>query len=124
MEFMFLMLDGEVIRDWTEAQQSDAVARMAAFTGPLRAAGIYRDSGGLGPDFGAARVRVTDGQASVVDGPFAGAAQLVGGFLVVECASRDEAIEPANAAPRPSGRRWRSGSSGGIESRHRQLDYV
>lgn len=81
MEFMLLMLDGEVIRGWTEAQQHEAVARMAAFTAPLRAAGIYRDSGGLGPDFDAARVRV------------------VGGFLVVECASRDEAIELAERCP-------------------------
>ena len=99
MEFMLLMLDGEVIRDWTEAQQRDAAARMAAFTAPLRAAGTYRDSGGLGPDFGAARVRVTDGRASVVDGPFEGAVQVVGGFLVVACASRDEAIELAKRCP-------------------------
>ncbi len=99
MEFMLLMLDGEVIRGWTEAQQHEAVARMAAFTAPLRAAGIYRDSGGLGPDFDAARVRVTDGWASVVDGPFEGAEQVVGGFLVVECASRDEAIELAERCP-------------------------
>jgi hypothetical protein len=72
---------------------------MAAFTAPLRAAGIYRDSGGLGPDFGAARVRVTDGQASVVDGPFAEATQVVGGFLVVVCASLDEAVELAKRCP-------------------------
>ena len=99
MEFMLLMLDGEVIRDWPEAQQREAVARMAAFTAPLRAAGTYRDSGGLGPDFDAARVRVTDGWASVVDGPFETARQVVGGFLVVECASRDEAIELAKRCP-------------------------
>jgi hypothetical protein len=34
MEFMFLMLDGEVIRDWSEARQRDAVARVAAFKSP------------------------------------------------------------------------------------------
>jgi len=99
MEFIFLMLDGEVIRDWTQAQQRDAVARMAEFTAPLRAAGVYRDSGGLGSDFGAARVRVTGGQASVVEGPFEGAQRVVGGFLVVECASRDEAIALAKRCP-------------------------
>ena len=99
MEFIFLMLDGEVIRDWTEAQQRQAVARMADFIAPLRGAGVYRDSGGLGPDFGAARVRIEAGRARVVDGPFDGAQQVVGGFLVVECASRDEAIELAKRCP-------------------------
>jgi hypothetical protein len=99
MEFMLLILDGELIRDWTEDQQRAALARMAGFTARLRAAGQYRDSGGLGPDFGAARVRVTDGQASVVDGPFAEAQQVVGGFLVVECDSREEAIELAKQCP-------------------------
>jgi hypothetical protein len=99
MEFLFLMLDGEVIRDWTQAQQREAVARMADFTAPLRASGAYRDSGGLGPDFGAARVRVEADGPSVVDGPFVGAQQVVGGFLVVECASREAAIELAKRCP-------------------------
>jgi hypothetical protein len=99
IEFMFLMLDAEVIRPWTTAQQEEAVAGMAAFKAPLEAAGRLKDSGGLGPDFDGARVRVEDGVASVVEAPFEDAQWTVGGFLIVECASREEAIELAKQCP-------------------------
>jgi hypothetical protein len=99
MEFIFLMLDGEVIRPWTQARQRAAVARMQAYAAELTSAGKFKDSGGLGPDFDAARVRVQDGAPSVLMGPFDGAVQVVGGFMIVECASLEEAIELAKTCP-------------------------
>ncbi|HEY2048682.1 MAG TPA: YciI family protein [Caulobacteraceae bacterium] len=98
-EFLFLMLDGEVIRYWSEDQQRTAVARMDAFTAPLKAAGRWKDGGGVGPDFDGARVRVSGGSTTVVEGPFDGAHQVVGGFMVVECESRDAAIKLAKQCP-------------------------
>ena len=98
-EFMFLMLDGEVIRDWTEDQQKTAVARMNEFTAPLKDAGRWKDGGGVGPDFDGARVRVSNGKTDVLEGPFERARQVVGGFMVVECESREAAIELAKSCP-------------------------
>jgi hypothetical protein len=99
MEFMFLLLDGEVVRDWSEDRQRDAVAKMAAFKAPLEAAGRLKDSGGLGDDLDAVRVRARGVDVSATFGPFEEATGIVGGYLVVECASRDEAVELAEHCP-------------------------
>lgn len=44
-------------------------------------------------------VRVVDGEAIVLDGPFAETREQVGGYFVVDCASLDEAIELAALVP-------------------------
>jgi len=98
-EFVFLVLDAESIRDWSTAQQEAALAAMAAFMAPLRAAGRLKETAGLGPDFDGARVQVTNGAATVTEAPFADAERTIGGYFVVDCASRDEAIELAKACP-------------------------
>jgi hypothetical protein len=40
-----------------------------------------------------ARIRVTNGQFSVKDGPFAESKEVVGGFALIEAKSKEEAIE-------------------------------
>ena len=52
----------------------------------LFAEGVHRSSLG-------ARVKVDGGKRTVTDGPFAETKELVGGMIVVEVRSRDEAIE-------------------------------
>jgi len=99
MEFLLVMLDGVTLRPWTEEQYQSALVRMGAFTEPLKKAGVWKDAGGLGPDFDGARVRVSDGKTTVVDGPFEGAQDVVGGFAVLECDTREQAIEIAKKCP-------------------------
>jgi len=98
-EFAFLILDAESIRDWTTEQQEAALAAMAAFMAPLRASGRLKETAGLGPDFDGARVQVAAGAATVTDAPFADAERTIGGYFVVDCASREEAIELAKSCP-------------------------
>ena len=40
-----------------------------------------------------ARVRQTNGQASVVDGPFTESKEVVGGFAILQANSKEEAVE-------------------------------
>src|SRR5215831_19023682 len=54
--------------------------------------GVLIQQGGLLPSSAGARVRVSGGKMSVTDGPFAETKELVGGFAILEAASRDEAI--------------------------------
>ena len=46
-----------------------------------------------------AKVRFEGGKRTVTDGPFTEAKELVGGYWIWECASRDEAIEWLKRAP-------------------------
>jgi hypothetical protein len=52
----------------------------------LFADGVHRSALG-------ARVKVADGKRTVTDGPFAETKELIGGIIVVDVRSRDEAVE-------------------------------
>ena len=58
-------------------------------------AGRMLDSGGLMPLATGARVRIVDGQLSVVDGPFVEAKELIGGYAIFELRDKEEAVASA-----------------------------
>ena len=45
------------------------------------------------------RVRIKAGLRQVTDGPFAETKEAIGGFYLIECATRDEAVEWAKKLP-------------------------
>jgi hypothetical protein len=47
----------------------------------------------------AARLQVRNGKASVLDGPFAEAKEMVGGFFLLNCKTREEALAIATTCP-------------------------
>ena len=51
------------------------------------------------PDSKAARVQVRSGKQQVLDGPFAEAKEMVGGFFLLNCKSREEAVAIAATCP-------------------------
>jgi hypothetical protein len=57
--------------------------------------GTMVTNGGLLPRAQGASVRLSKGQVKVVDGPYAEAKEVVGGFAIFELKSREEAIEGA-----------------------------
>jgi hypothetical protein len=58
-------------------------------------AGRMLDSGGLMPLATGAQVRITDGQLSVVDGPFVEAKEVIGGYAIFELQGKEEAVASA-----------------------------
>ena len=54
--------------------------------------GVPLQSGGLLPSSKGARVKVSGGKLSVTDGPFAETKELIGGFAILDAASKEEAI--------------------------------
>ena len=57
------------------------------------AAGILVEAGGLLPSAAGALVRVERGKVKVIDGPFAEAKELIGGYAILRASSKEEAIE-------------------------------
>jgi hypothetical protein len=55
-------------------------------------AGALVESGGLAPTAKGGRVRLSGGQLTVFDGPFAEAKEVIGGYAVYELESREEAM--------------------------------
>lgn len=73
---------------------SDAdMAAMGAFMGEAVQAGVIVATGGIAPTSQGVKVRYSgDGSFTVTDGPFAEAKELIGGWALVETATKDEAI--------------------------------
>jgi len=79
-----------------EAGQPTNPALLAAvgqLSEKMTKAGILVQTGGLLPSATGARVRVSGGKMSVTDGPFAETKELIGGFAILEAASKEEAIQ-------------------------------
>jgi hypothetical protein len=78
----------------------DMLEAMGAYNEELVKAGVMLDGDGLRPSSYGARVRFDDeGNASVIDGPFAETKELVSGYWVFEVSSKEEAVEWARKAP-------------------------
>ena len=69
------------------------------FNEDMHNAGVLVASEGLNPGAQGARVGVARGRRTVLDGPFAEAKELVGGFYIIDVASLDEAISWALRCP-------------------------
>jgi hypothetical protein len=65
----------------------------------LTARGQYLHGYPLQPSASAASVRVRGGKRLVTDGPFAETREQLGGYMIVDVKSRDEAIEIAGRIP-------------------------
>ena len=72
---------------------------MGKFNEELANAGVMLAGEGLQPSSKGTRVKFSNGQRSVIDGPFAETKELVAGFWLWKCESLDEAIEWLKRAP-------------------------
>lgn len=78
---------------------AEAVAKMMEYNRSLQKAGVLLALDGLQPPSTGARISFTDGKATVTDGPFAEAKEVIGGYWIIQVRSREEAIEWARRAP-------------------------
>ena len=99
MPFLLLIFEREDRTRWSAAQAREAAAAMTQFTDELRERGLYLASTPLRPSAEGARVESRAGRRIVVDGPFAETKEIVGGFILVDCRTRDEAIALASECP-------------------------
>ena len=73
--------------------------RMLDFTAALQQRGVLKASSSLAHAREGLRLRVRDGRRHVTDGPFAETKEMVGGFFLLDVATRDEALAIAAECP-------------------------
>src|SRR5580704_18018642 len=78
---------------------AEDVAQMMEYNKVLQKAGVLLSLDGLFPPSTGARLSYADGEATVTDGPFAEAKEVIGGYWIIQVRSREEAIEWAKRAP-------------------------
>ncbi|MFK3647247.1 YciI family protein [Lysobacter enzymogenes] len=100
MRFMMLMIpQGYESAAPGTLPSAEQVVAMMAYNHSLQAAGVLRALDGLHPPSMGARVSFRGGRPSVTDGPFPEAKEVLGGYWVIEVASREEAVEWAKRCP-------------------------
>src|SRR4029078_6012744 len=77
---------------------TEELAAMTRFNEELVKAGVMLAGEGLHPSAKRAKVRFEGGKRTVTDGPFTEAKELIGGYWIWRCASRDAAREGGNSA--------------------------
>lgn len=100
MSYALLILEERARRSRRSPEQAVAeYDRMRSFGASLEARGVHRGSDALKPDAEGVRVSLRDGKPVVFDGPFAESKEMIGGYFLIEVASRDEAIAIAAECP-------------------------
>jgi hypothetical protein len=79
----------------------ELLVQMGKYNEELVKAGVMLEGEGLTPSSKGARVRFSGTERSVVDGPFAETKELIAGYWLWQCKSRDEAIEWVKRCPNP-----------------------
>ncbi|MEO8857437.1 MAG: YciI family protein [Burkholderiaceae bacterium] len=74
-------------------------ARMLQFTAELKSRGVLLASESLASQDKGVRLQVRAGRRHLLDGPFAEAKEMIGGFFLLNCATRDEALNIAAQCP-------------------------
>jgi hypothetical protein len=100
MRFMMLMIP----KGYEQAApgtmpDAKAVAAMMQFNESLQKAGVLLALDGLHPPSMGARVSFSGGKPTVTNGPCAEAKEVLGGYWMIEVASKEEAIEWATRCP-------------------------
>jgi hypothetical protein len=97
---MFIKIDPAA---YGEQPDPEDAATMGRYNEELAKAGVLLALDGLQPVSEGARIEFGAGGATVVDGPFAEAKEVVGGYWIIDVKSPDEALEWAKRVPAGEG---------------------
>src|SRR5687767_2695973 len=99
MPYMLLVMEPAGQREARPVPDGQVLfVRMVRFGEYLKARGIGKFYVSLGRSSKGDRVEKRNGKRSLVDGPFAEAKEIVGGFFMLDC-SKEEAIAAASECP-------------------------
>jgi hypothetical protein len=91
MRYLMMIKHSESTR--SEPIPQGLLEAMGEFVTESMKSGVVKDTAGLKPSSEGFRVRSSKGKLDVTDGPFAESKEIVGGYALVEVASREEALK-------------------------------
>lgn len=100
MRYMLLIVEPVGQRSTrTRGEGEEAYARMRRFGDELQAQGQLLAVESLASMAQATRVQVRGGKRQLLDGPYAEAKEMIGGFFLIDCAGPEEALAIAERCP-------------------------
>jgi len=98
MSYMLLIVEPTGQRAERPAEEGRRVyQRMLDYAETLKSRGVLLGVNSLRSE--AARLELRDGSKRIVDGPFAEAKEFVGGYFLLDCADREQALRYATECP-------------------------
>lgn len=88
-----MMIKGDQEYEAGTPPSPELAAAIGRLSRDMAKAGVLLETGGLLPSSKGAKLHLSRGRITVVDGPFAEAREVVGGYAIVQTRSREEAIE-------------------------------
>jgi hypothetical protein len=105
VEYMLLIYGDEAA--WAARPADERLRELERHLGFERAQRVVRGQG-LAPSSRAATVRMSDGKPTFTDGPFAETKEQLGGYYIVDCESREEALDAARELALLVSPEWRT----------------
>jgi hypothetical protein len=100
MKFLLIMhMNPQIWQALTEDERNEVMKGHGEFIEAIRESGEMLGTAALADPAASAVVRVREGVPTVSDGPYLEAKEYLGGYYLVECASRDRALELAAMIP-------------------------
>ena len=100
MKFLLIMnVNPAVLDALTEEERNEIGEGHGAFIDAIKKSGEFITTQALADPSQTAVVRVRGGQPVVTDGPFLEAKEYLGGFYLIDCESKERAIELAALIP-------------------------
>jgi hypothetical protein len=83
----------------SEAEGREVYGRMVRFSEELKQRGLLTVSQSLKTGTSDARVKVRGDSVTITDGPFTEVKEVIGGFFLLTCETREQALEIARECP-------------------------
>ena len=99
MRYLLLICSDKTQAPPSAAEMEAMVQGHGRFAQELHASGKMVHGERLRPDADGSRVRFKAGQRQVMDGPFTETKEALGGFYLIECDTKQEALEWAKKVP-------------------------
>jgi len=100
MKFMLMIIDDEAAQSkMSPPEMERMIAAVGSIEKQLEAHKLLLDSRALRPSVEATAVKFQGGQSVAFDGPFVETKEVLGGYFLIECGSKDEAITWAKKFP-------------------------
>jgi hypothetical protein len=100
MSYLLLIVEPVGQRDERTQEEGRALyEQMLRFADKLQARGVLLACESLSSQRDAVRVQGAGGERRLIDGPFAEVKEMVGGFFLLACETREEAVAIAGECP-------------------------
>lgn len=100
MSFMLLIVEpvGQRAQRTPEAGHA-AYNSMLQFAADLKSRGLLQDAQSLKSETEGIKLQVREGQRHLLDGPYAEAKEMIGGYFLLNCDTREQAVAIAAECP-------------------------